>query len=343
MALVWQGPKTRTQALTEALGPALGKGLANFTGSYLANRALDDLISNPIYKDKSVEQRLEALQTRLSPFGEYGENVFNRRLKIEQQAEMSKERKRQEKEQRVLSRVYSGEKVSPEELSNLSAPSQIKLMQLQQKQEMGANKLSTEQLASQSFSKGYGAILDNDIEALKKVISDPNTPLSVKTQLSNMQNQASVRADVKAREVRSRQNMVQNAYKKAIDAERSKIGKVGGLTQKEIEGINRRMDELSKLRQKDMKKLLKDPESYSSLAIWGDSAGDYLPGEEAQAEMVPDEGQIAETAFSQAPRKPQVRFDKNNPAHVARANKVLAEAGGDRAEANRILAQEFIK
>ena len=343
MVQIWQSPPSRSKILSQMLGESIGKGLANFTTSYLANKALEGVLGDKSLEDAPPHERASKLQRALQPFGEIGLGILSQRWKIEQQRELDKEHKRQEQEQQVLGRVYSGEKVSPKELSKLSTPSQLKLMHLKQMQERGANKLNTEHLASESFATGYRAILDDDTEALKKVISDPNTPLAVKAQLSNMQNQASVRSDVKAREVRSRQSLVQGAYAKAIAAERSKIGKSDGLSQKDVDGINRRIAELSKLRQKDMNKLLKDPESYSSLSIWSDSAGDYLPGEGEQTGMMQGEGQGAETQPTQAPRQAQVRFDKNNPVHVARAKEVLAEANGDRDKANRILAQEFIK
>ena len=117
MALVWQGPKTRTQALTEVLAPSLGQGLANFTGSYLANRALEQLISDPQYKNKPVEDRLEALQNKLSPYGQFGENVFNRRLMLEQQREQKQLQQKEIAARKVLAKEYGLPEESAEGLT----------------------------------------------------------------------------------------------------------------------------------------------------------------------------------------------------------------------------------
>lgn len=45
----------------------------------------------------------------------------------------------------------------------------------------------------------------------------------------------------------------------------------------------------------------------------------------------------------QEPSRESERFDSSNPNHVARAKEVLAQAGGDRAKANAILSQEFLR
>ena len=54
-----------------------------------------------------------------------------------------------------------------------------------------------------------------------------------------------------------------------------------------------------------------------------------------------------EEAMTTAPNAPtisqKVPFDRNNPEHVARAQQVLQETGGDRNKANEILSHEFTK
>ena len=126
MALVWQGPKSRSALITEMLAPSLGQGLANFTGNYLANKALDSVVSDGQYKDKPLSEKWEALQTRLSPYGQFGENVFNRRMGIEQKME-------EEKEKRALADITSGKEISPEKLANLSPRTQLEIQKIQAK------------------------------------------------------------------------------------------------------------------------------------------------------------------------------------------------------------------
>lgn len=132
MALVWQGPKSYSQTLSEVLAPSLGRGLANFTGGYLANKALEGLISDKSYANKPPEERLEALQNTLSPYGQFGQNVFNKRLQIEQLRE-------DRAEQKALADITSGKEISPEKLASLSPKTQLEFAKLNAKKQEAKN------------------------------------------------------------------------------------------------------------------------------------------------------------------------------------------------------------
>lgn len=279
-----ENPRNR---IAEQLGLALGQGLGTGINTYFANKALEGVINDKSNANASSTEKLTKLQSALSPYGELGRQLFSDRLKIEQQAALEKQEKenarRFEQEQSVLGRFASGEKLTSEDFASLSPKTQMGLLRHLHQQEEANKKINLDTLASQSFSKGYKAIMDGDLNTLKDVISDPNTPMNVKTQLGNIQNQMSTRNDVKAREARSRVNSVQSAYNKAISAERGRIGKVGGLRKSEIEEIHGRIKDLETERQRDMQMLLKNPESYPSLSIWGnDQMRSFLPEEQEQ-------------------------------------------------------------
>lgn len=330
---------------------ALGQGLGEFTGNYFANKTLNEAVSDPEFQNAPLSEQWQMLQGKMSKYGERGQNLLKKHLEVAKQRQL-------ENEQNVLGRYASGEKLSPEDRQGLSVPTQLKMFQFEQKKLAHQNRITNDQLTSQAFSRGYRAILDGDTEGFKEVMSDPDVPLNLKSQLSNIQNQHSTRKDVQNRGNLQRQNLVQGAYAKAITGERSKIGKMGGFQDKEIAEINKRIADLERMRQKDMRRLVKDPESYGSLDIWGSAAGDFLPGheengmgegEEGEPEMRqeargPQEQEMnQEFAPPQEREKPKVKFDPRNPAHAQRARQVLKEVGGDKPRANAILAKEFIR
>lgn len=320
MPHVFATSKNHQGQIAEKLGLALGSGLGTGVNTYFANKALEDVVNDEEIQKEQQSTRLGKLQQALAPYGKLGQEVFQTRLQIEQQAQ-------QEQEQDVVSRIMSGEKVTQKDYAALSPKTQAGLMRHQQQQEEANKKINTDTLASSAFSRGYKAILDNDNETLKDVISDPNTPLNVKTQLGNLQTQYSTRNDVKAREVRNRVNSVQSAYAKAISAERNKIGKIGGLRKPEVEEINKRIDSLEKARQKDMQKLLKNPEEYGSLSIWGDEQmKSFLP--EGLNQDTGGQEDVQENAPQQA-KNEKIRLALEDERRDI-ARQLLRKHGGDK-------------
>jgi hypothetical protein len=307
-------PDPRDAAYGE-LAKSLGLGLGNAITTYRANKALDDVLNDEENANLPASAKIGKLEAALRPYGKMGQQLFQNRLYVEQRAQA-------EKEQEVLARVMSGENVSPKEFSALSPNTQINLTKYQQMQDAANKKINLDTLSSNSFSKGYKAILENDLESLKEVISDPNTPLNVKTALGSMQSGYSQRADIKTRDANRRINDVQGAYARAIAAERNRLGKFGGLRPSEVTEIKQKIADLEKARQKDMKKLSKNPESYGNLSIWGNSDMiDFLPGEENR-ENVFEEGEESEAEEGEA-----AKFDSSNPEHRAEAEKLYKKYG----------------
>jgi|GEM_PF-2741952 len=143
-------------------------------------------------------------------------------------------------------------------------------------------KARDEDIAGQQFARGYNAIQEGDNDALRDVLEDPETSLSVKNKLTTLRDKAETRKGLQARELRHRQSMVQNAYKQAIANERAKIQKPGGYPRQkkeEIDKIAKNIKQLEASQKIDLHKLAKNPDSYNKLRIWNNDAGQYLPEE----------------------------------------------------------------
>lgn len=127
-----QGP-SRMGQLSEILGSSLGEGLASFTGNYLANKALEKVLNNPELKKKPLSERLEAMQSGLSKYGNFGQSVLQKRLGIEQQQE-------QERQQKSLSKVFNklqkGEELLEEDLKDQPVEVQQQLIKKIQDQKL---------------------------------------------------------------------------------------------------------------------------------------------------------------------------------------------------------------
>lgn len=121
---------SRRALLQESLGQSLGQGLANFTNTYFAGKALDKVLENPEYENAPMSKRTSMLEQAMRPYGEYGLQNLKTRIGIEQQVQ-------QEQEQKVLSKIAQRKEVSEKELSKLSPENQFKAMQAQKRQKVG--------------------------------------------------------------------------------------------------------------------------------------------------------------------------------------------------------------
>jgi len=83
--------------IAEMLGLSLGQGLGNGINTYYANKALEDVINDKSLEDKPMSEKMGKLQSALSPYGEKGQEIFQQRMQIEQQAYNEKYAKEQQK------------------------------------------------------------------------------------------------------------------------------------------------------------------------------------------------------------------------------------------------------
>jgi len=123
--------------LSEMLGMSLGQGIGNGLNTFFANRSLESVLQDKSLENAPQSKKLEAIRSALSPYGEKGQEIFNQRMMIDQQEQNEIQQKRNEAQQDVLSRVVSGEKVTPKELSKLTPENQLKVLELQKRRESG--------------------------------------------------------------------------------------------------------------------------------------------------------------------------------------------------------------
>lgn len=100
------------------LGQALGQGLGNFTGTYFANKALQNVMDNPELKDAPPSEKLSALQRALAPHGERGQRLLQQSFQLEQQR-MNEPAYRE----KMLSKAFGQlENIRDEDLQRMSIP-----------------------------------------------------------------------------------------------------------------------------------------------------------------------------------------------------------------------------
>jgi len=83
--------------IAEMLGMSLGQGLGNGLNTFYANRSLESVMQDKSLKNAPISEKLSALQSALMPYGETGQQIFNQRLSIEQQAFQEQQAKQTEK------------------------------------------------------------------------------------------------------------------------------------------------------------------------------------------------------------------------------------------------------
>ncbi|HUC95509.1 MAG TPA: hypothetical protein VMR76_00945 [Candidatus Saccharimonadia bacterium] len=338
------------QSFAQGLGESLKEGLKYYeehqkrkkTGQALQN--IEGAYSNPEF---SEQQRLIKAYQQLSGAGhpELAQQLGGQLSKLGGQQESFKNKiMGQNQEQNRLAQslqnlqgVYNDPNISEEEkvfevyqqLSQNPTLANHLLSDLQK-----PNKARGEGAAGEQYSKGYNAILEGDNDSLKNILEDPKTPLTVKKQLTDLKSKHETRKSVESRELRNRQALVQRSYKQAIEAEKKKITKEVYPRQPkaEIDRIAKNIKKLEALQRNDLKRLVRSPDSYTTLSLWNAVDPNYLPEEENELEDFNETKEV---------EKQKIKFNPKNPEHVSRARQVLEEVDGDRDRANKILAEEF--
>ena len=103
--------------LAESLGMSLGQGIGNGLNTYFANRSLESVLKDKSLKDAPISQKLEAIRSAVSPYGEKGQEIFQQRMMIEQQEQQEKQDVIQKQKGKALGRYFAGEKLTPDEQS----------------------------------------------------------------------------------------------------------------------------------------------------------------------------------------------------------------------------------
>ncbi len=137
------------------LAQALGQGLGNGLNTYFANRSLDSVLQDKALKDAPISEKMGALQSALSPYGQKGQEILQQRLQVEQQA-------MQEAQQDILGRAVSGEKVSAKELGRLTPENQFKVAEIKKRREIG--KSVYDSLTKAGYPEETAKIWQNQME-----------------------------------------------------------------------------------------------------------------------------------------------------------------------------------
>jgi len=123
--------KDPRKKIGEMLGMSLGQGIGNGLNTYFANRSLESVLKDKSLKDAPQSRKLEAIREALSPYGEKGQEIFQQRMKIDQQEQQEEEVKKQEALQKrkgkALGRYLGGEALTSEE-QELFTPSEFVAM-----------------------------------------------------------------------------------------------------------------------------------------------------------------------------------------------------------------------
>ena len=110
--------------LAETLGMSLGQGIGNGLNTFFANRSLDSVLHDKALKDAPQSQKLEAMRSALSPYGEKGQEIFNQRMQIEQQEMQENQERKNQAQQKIkgkaIGKLSRGEQLSDEEWERAS-------------------------------------------------------------------------------------------------------------------------------------------------------------------------------------------------------------------------------
>ena len=214
MVQIIRGGPSRSALQTQLLGPALGEGLASFTGNYLANKALEGVIDNPEYKNKSSAERQEALQSKLSPYGKFGENVLAKRLQIENAHEQERSRGNLAK---AFTFIQNNQEVPEEILKTLSGEDQFKIgnfsisnrvaNRLEVKKTQASQPIDPEQLKNIQNVRNQPGF--NDLSEVEQYQAFTNAGVSKENAIAE--------ATLKGKQLKREQEAFESAYKAQED------------------------------------------------------------------------------------------------------------------------------
>lgn len=84
--------------LADILTPSLGQGLGQMFSTYQANKRLEEVLKDPKYKSADLQEKLSGIESAMRPYGEIGEQLFNRRAELEQLNQQEKQKQQSQLE-----------------------------------------------------------------------------------------------------------------------------------------------------------------------------------------------------------------------------------------------------
>jgi hypothetical protein len=115
--------------LSEMLGMSLGQGLGNGLNTFFANRSLESVMKDKSLENAPQSQKLEAIRSALSPYGEKGQEIFKQRMEIEQQEQKEKQEKTNLQKGDILRRRLEGKPVSEKEKGMFTPQEELAIAQ----------------------------------------------------------------------------------------------------------------------------------------------------------------------------------------------------------------------
>lgn len=181
MVQFFTAPTPRKDILQEQLGASLGQGLNEFTGNYFANKALQGVLNDPALKDAPMSQKMGALQTALSPYGERGQRMLEQRLQTFKQGQLEQSLSKAralmsdptKSQQEKAMGLYELASVNPEAAKGIGNMMQYTLQQQQFGRETARNTAETINPEASPNAKGVAA------KAGEKVAQEGGTPAQI--------------------------------------------------------------------------------------------------------------------------------------------------------------------
>ena len=138
-----KGSADPRDAATGALAYALGGGLTKGVTSHFANKALDEVLNNEEYAEKPQSEKIGLIQKALQPYGKPGEELFQKRMQIEQVAQEEKQQKLQNQQGQVMGKLLNGQPVTEKEQSILTPEQNLAYAKHKQAREIAELKSGT--------------------------------------------------------------------------------------------------------------------------------------------------------------------------------------------------------
>lgn len=116
-----RGPDRR-DLLNEQIGQSLGSGLANFSNTYFANKALNEVLDDETLKNAKPAEKLSRLERALQPFGDTGADILQNRIGIVQQQEVEQQEALEKKKGALLGKILNTDYKPTEQEADMFSP-----------------------------------------------------------------------------------------------------------------------------------------------------------------------------------------------------------------------------
>lgn len=130
MVQFFQGVRDPRDIAGGKLAEAIGGTIGNKLNDYFMNSSLDSVLKDKSLTQAPISEQMSRIEQAMRPYGPKGMQAFQNRMMIAQQ-------KQNEREQGILGKIVSGEKVSSDEMGSLSPPNQLKVFEIQKRKEAG--------------------------------------------------------------------------------------------------------------------------------------------------------------------------------------------------------------